>query len=166
MNAQPGTLENLYDRPGEVGLKGHRTVKERGSSLAWMAIFLSAVVLPLILLVAEGSRWFIIRGRLQTATDAACEDAAWSSADVRAFRRTGKITFANLSETIPAAQNTFQRTLSSQEMMGYSASLSIFPDPGAALMACTGTASVRPSFGKSHPLQIVVHASSAIRFTR
>lgn len=166
MNAQPGTLENLNDQPGEVGLKEHRTLQERGSSLAWMAIFLGTVVLPLILLVAEGSRWFIIRGRLQTATDAACEDAAWSSADMRAFRRTGKITFAYLSETIPVAQDTFQRTLSSQKMMGYSASLSILPDPGAALMACTGIASVRPSFGKSQPMQIVVHASSAIRFTR
>jgi hypothetical protein len=140
--------------------------RERGSSLSWMAIFLTAVVLPLVLLVAEGSRWFIIRGRLQTATDAACEDAAWSSADVRAFRRTGTITFTNLPETLPAAQNTFQRTLSMQKVKGYAATLSIMPDSAAAVMNCIGIASVHPSFGMSRPLQITVRASSAIRFTR
>ena len=143
-----------------------RSRHERGSSLAWTAIFLAAVVLPLVMLIAEGSRWFLIRGRLQTATDAACEDAAWSSADVRAFRSGGKVAFTNLSATLAAAQDTFLRTLGDQDRMGYSATLTIVPDPGTAVMNCMGTAAVRLSFPASRAMQVVVQASSAISYTR
>jgi hypothetical protein len=140
--------------------------KERGSSLAWTAIFLTAVVLPLLMLVAEGSHWFIIRGRLQAATDAACEDAAWSSADMRTFRSTGRITFADLPQRLQAAQSTFYSTLSVPARMGYQASLQITPDLGAAAMHCSGLAAVRATLPKSRPMHILVRASSAIRFTR
>jgi hypothetical protein len=142
------------------------SLKEQGSSLAWTAIFLTAVVLPLLILVAEGSRWFIIRGRLQAATDAACEDAAWSSADVRTFRSTGKITFTALSQTLEAAHSTFRRTLGEPDRMGYQASLQIAPDLGAAAMHCSGLATVRSFLPASRPMNILVQASSAIHFTR
>jgi hypothetical protein len=36
---------------------------ERGSSLAWVAIFLAAIVVPLLALVIDGSRLFYVRGR-------------------------------------------------------------------------------------------------------
>ena len=49
---------------------------EQGSSMAWTAVFLITVLSPLMLLVIDGARLLYIRGRLQTATDAACEDAA------------------------------------------------------------------------------------------
>ncbi len=55
--------------------------------MAWTAVFLAFVVIPLMALVADGARMFYVRGRLQTATDAACEDAAWSAADRRVFHR-------------------------------------------------------------------------------
>jgi hypothetical protein len=140
--------------------------QERGSSLAWSAIFLTVVVLPLLVLVAEGSRWFLIRGRLQAAADAACEDAAWSSADVRLFRSTGKITFTDLSRRLEAAQATFWSSVGEPDKQGYQASLQIVPDLGSASMHCSGLAAVRTLLPNSRPMQITVRASAAIRYTR
>ena len=54
---------------------------EQGSSLAWAAAFLTTVFLPLMLLVVDGARLLYVRGRLQTATDASCEAAAWTAGD-------------------------------------------------------------------------------------
>ena len=59
---------------------------EAGQSMAWAAVFLAFVLVPLLTLVVDGGRLFYVRLRLQTAVDAACEDAAWSAADRRAFR--------------------------------------------------------------------------------
>ena len=143
-------------------LYGH----ERGSSLAWSAIFLTVVVLPLLVLVAEGSRWFLIRGRLQAAVDAACEDAAWSSADVRLFRSTGKITFTDLSHRLDAAQGTFRSSLGEPDRLGYQASLQIAPDLGSISMHCSGLAAVRSLLPISRPIRITVQASAAIRYTK
>jgi len=68
---------------------------EQGSSMAWTAIFLAAVLMPLMLFVIDGSRLFYVRGRLQTAADAACEDAAWAAGDRPNYIDTGETRLGN-----------------------------------------------------------------------
>jgi uncharacterized membrane protein len=63
--------------------------------MAWTAIFLATVLLLLMLFVIDGSRLLYVRGRLQTATDAACEDAAWAAGDRPNYMDTGQTRLGN-----------------------------------------------------------------------
>ena len=140
---------------------------ERGSSLAWTAIFLAAVVLPLMTLVFDGARLFYVRGRLQTATDAACEDAAWSGADYRAFRDSGETRFLpDLGGVLAGARSTFDGTLGDRSRVNFSASVAITPDFNQVVMRCNSLASVPLAVGLGSPVQIRSQAVSAIRFNR
>ncbi len=60
----------------------------RGYSMAWWAVILATVFVPLLALSIDITRLLYVRTRLQTALDAACEAAA-NTADVRAFREAG-----------------------------------------------------------------------------
>ena len=58
-----------------LGLGMHRIPKSKTkgwflSSMAWTAVVLAVVVVPLLTLVVDGARLFYVRGRLQTAVDA------------------------------------------------------------------------------------------------
>ena len=72
----------------------HEKRLEGGSSLAWTAVFLITVLLPLMLLIVDGARLLYIRGRLQTAADAACEAAAWEAGDRPEYINTGQTRLA------------------------------------------------------------------------
>ncbi|NUM44039.1 MAG: Tad domain-containing protein [Anaerolineales bacterium] len=142
---------------------------ERGSSMAWTAVFLAFVVIPLMALVADGARLFYVRGRLQTATDAACEDAAWSAADRRVFRETGKTTFDDDWYIIALAQNTFNQSLSDQAVKQFSATVVISLDPASLLATCSSVANVplMTTLGLAFsPVTIDAYSVSTIRFTR
>lgn len=142
---------------------------ERGSSMAWTAVFLAFVVIPLMALVADGARMFYVRGRLQTATDAACEDAAWSAADRRMFRETGKTTFDDDWYIIALAQNTFNQSLSDQAVKQFSATVIISLDPATLLATCSSVANVplMTTLGLAYSsVTIEAYSVSTIRFTR
>lgn len=140
---------------------------ERGSSAAWTAIFLAAVVVPLMVLVIDGARLFYVRGRLQTATDAACEDAAWSGADYRAFRDTGATQFLpNLGGVLGKARSTFDNTLGDRSQINFSASVSIVPNFNRVVMQCNSAATVPLAVMLGSSINIQASAVSAIRFTR
>jgi Flp pilus assembly protein TadG len=140
---------------------------ERGSSLAWTAILLAAVVLPLMSLVIDGSRLFYVRGRLQTAVDAACEDAAWSGADYRAFRDTGATKFIpNLGGVLAQARDTFDNTIGDRSRVNFTASVSIVPDHAHVSMRCSAAATVPLTVAPGAPVNIRTQAVSAIRFNR
>jgi hypothetical protein len=142
-------------------------IGERGSSLAWVAIFLTVVVIPLLALVIDGSRLFYVRGRLQTATDAACEDAAWSGADYRVFRDTGQTRFVpEMAPVIGRAQRIFSSTLGDRSSVNFTASASIVPDFVRVLVRCNASASVPLSVMLGAPVNIRTQAVSAVRFTR
>jgi hypothetical protein len=141
---------------------------EHGSALAWTAIFLAFVVLPFLALIADGARLFYVRSRLQTATDAACEDAAWSAADLRTFRDTGTVTFEDDWYTLALAQNTFSQSLGEQAVQQFSASVVISLDVTNALASCSAVASVplMTTLGLAFsPVSIEALSVSAIRFT-
>ncbi len=89
--------------------------RERGSSLAWTAVFLSAVVLPLMLLVGDGVRLYYVRARLAQAADAACTDLSWSVGDRTAWQALRDDRYLANWYLVGRAQNTFYRMLAEQQ---------------------------------------------------
>lgn len=148
-------------------LKAESRRVERGSTLAFSAVFLAFVLLPLVALVVDGARLFYVRGRLQTALDAACEDAAWSGADYNAFRQTGQTRFvADMGSVIALAQNTFYRTLDDRTQINFNASAALVPDFASVQMRCTAQASVPLAVMLGNSVTIPAQAVAAIRFNR
>ena len=140
---------------------------ERGSSLAWNAIFLAAVLLPLMALVIDGARLFYVRGKVQTALDAACEDAAWSGANYRAFRDEGHTQFLkNMAPVIAQARDSFYTTIGERKQVNFNAYVYIFPDPAAAAVRCYADASVPLAMYLGEVLSMRVETDAAIRFGR
>jgi hypothetical protein len=139
---------------------------EPGSSLAWAAIFLATLLLPLLLLVVDGSRLPDIRGRLQTATDAACEDAAWLVGDRSRYLESGQSLFGNLQAAYAQAQNTFYSTLDERNRMGFSAVLSLTFDEASSQVVCSATASVPVLFDPLEDAPVVTIPASAIAAIR
>ena len=140
---------------------------ERGSSLAWTALVLSIILIPLLTLITDGGRLLTVRSRLQTATDAACEDAAWSAADYRTFRESGEVTFEQNYVWIARAQTTFYQSLNDQNRLGYAAFIHVTPDFHSDLMSCSSSAQVDLLSGAGlvgSPLTISTASVSRIRF--
>jgi uncharacterized membrane protein len=115
---------------------------EHGSSMAWTAVFLITVLLPLMLLVVDGSRLLYIRGRLQTATDAACEAAAWVGGDRPTYIDTGQTHFIHEGDAIQVAQDTFAATLNERTHMAFIPELRLSLDSNSNQVVCAATAQV------------------------
>ncbi len=82
--------------------------KEQGYAMAFYAIFLAAVVVPLLVLAWGVGRFFYARGELQKAADAAAEAAA-REIDVPHYMDTGEILLhqgALVQANYYAARNT------------------------------------------------------------
>jgi uncharacterized membrane protein len=127
------------------------------------------LVMPLLTLVVDGARLYYVRGRIQTAADAACEDAAWSAADRYRFKTEGITTFETNWYAIARAQNTFQRTLGEQTSKNFSAVVVINPDYVQARMNCQAVARV-PLLTLGglmwSPARVEIYSTAKIRFTR
>jgi len=140
---------------------------EQGSAMAWAAIVLSFLLVPMMTLMVDGGRLLTVRNRLQTATDAACEDAAWSAADYGEFRDNGTTTFQHSWYWIGRAQATFNQTLGDQSGIQYTAYVDIQPDFTTAYMNCSSTASVPLLTAGglvASPVTLRATSSSKIRF--
>ena len=138
---------------------------ESGQSLVLTALIFAFVVIPLFILVIDGTRLWRIRNRLQTATDAACEDAAISAVDIHRFQQSGNATFQSGFHIWNIAQSTFQDTLSEQGQMSYSAGIQIFPDYAVPNISCTSSALV-PLMIWPGSVSLSSEAISEIRFIR
>jgi hypothetical protein len=140
---------------------------EIGSSLAWAAFFLATLILPLMLLVVDGSRLLDIRGRLQTATDAACEDAAWLVGDRAEYLASGQSLFGDLQVAYVQAQHTFTATLGERNRMVFSAAFSLTFDESNNQVLCSAEANVPILFdalGNAPAVSIPARAVAATRF--
>ena len=146
-------------------LTADRCRAERGSSMAWTAIVLTFLLIPFLSLLVDGARLFYVRNRLQTATDAACEDASWLAADRRVFRDSGATAID--AQVIATAAQTFYNTLSERVAMQYSGYVMIVPDYTTNHFYCQGQAEVRllTDGGFLPPLVINVYSASKMRFT-
>jgi len=138
---------------------------ETGQSLVLTALIFAFIVIPLFVPVIDGTRLWRIRNRLQTATDAACEDAAISAVDIQRFQQTGKATFQSAQHIWHVAQETFQDTLAEQNQANYSAGILLFPDYAVPNISCTGSASV-PLMIWPGSVAISAEAISEIQFIR
>ena len=135
--------------------------------MAWTAIFLATVLMPLMLFVIDSSRLLYVRGRLQTATDAACEDAAWAAGDRLNYIHTGQTRLSNGGVVIGVAQNTFARTLDESTRMAFTPLLSVTLDYANKRILCSATARVPVIFnavGVAPQVDLRANAISAVRF--
>jgi hypothetical protein len=135
--------------------------------MAWTAIFLATVLMPLMLFVTDGSRLLYVRGRLQTAADAACEDAAWAAGDRLNYIDTGQTRLSNASYAVSVAQTTFTRTLGESTRMTFTPVLGVSFDYGANHILCSATAQVPVIFnavGVAPQVTMRASAISAVRF--
>ena len=133
--------------------------------MAWAAILFAAVLVPLMIFVIDGSRVLRIRSRLQTAVDAACEDAAWSAADLEYYRETGETRFKSGWHMWSVAHTTFQNVLNDQGITQYYPALRVFPDLGQLLVSCDTQATVPLIIGGG-AASIEASSVSQIRFSR
>jgi uncharacterized membrane protein len=145
----------------------HVKQSEQGSSMAWTAIFLATVLMPLMLFVIDSSRLLYVRGRLQTATDAACEDAAWAAGDRPNYIDTGQTRLSNGGYVIGVAQSTFTSTLGESTRMAFAPLLSVTLDSANNQILCSATARVPVIFnavGVAPQVDVRANAVSAVRF--
>jgi hypothetical protein len=117
--------------------------RERGSSLAWAAVFLAVVVLPLMLLVGDGARLWYVRTRIAQAADAACTDVSWSVGDRLTWQRLRDDRYLADWYLVGRAQNTFYQMLAEQTAVKYVPSLALTLDWENARVQCRAQARVR-----------------------
>lgn len=135
---------------------------ERGMSLAWFAVVLLILGLPLASLSIDITRLMYVRGHLQTATDAACQAAA-DALDVPAFRDQG-VRRINAGLAAGQANRVFNATLSDAGKIRFSASLSVGLS-GPTVANCSASASLEPLIPISPNLAAQVNTVSEMRVT-
>jgi len=116
---------------------------ERGSSLAWAAVFMAVVVLPLMLLVGDGTRLYYVRSRIAQAADAACTDVSWSVGDRLTWQRLRDDRYLANWYLVGRAQNTFYQMLAEKSTVKYVPSLTLTLDWDNARVECRAQARVR-----------------------
>ncbi len=136
---------------------------EQGSSIVWATVFFAFVVLPVMTLVADSTRLWVISLHVQTATDAACEDAAVSSVDYEHYQQTGQTRFLSGGAIYNIAQSTFSAVLEDTGRRGYSASLSVSPNFNTGIVFCRSSANVPLILGKT-TISFSRESESSIRF--
>jgi len=140
---------------------------EAGQSLLWTTFVFMFVLVPLLVLVVDGIQFWRIRNQLQTATDAACEEAAYVGADRRAYRDSGVVRFGNTGQAKADATKTFYTTLHNTDAFQYSPSIQIGFDSGVPSAKCSASASVQPLISALAPsITILTESESEIRFSR
>jgi hypothetical protein len=138
--------------------------RERGSTLAWVAVLLAVVVLPLMLLVGDGVRLLYVQGRLMTAADAACEDASWSVSDRLTWQRVKDDRYLANWYLVGRAQNTFYQMLAEKTAVRYFPSLSVQLDMDNGRAECRAQARVPLTMLAGREVTIRVTANAKMRY--
>jgi len=136
---------------------------DRGSSLAWTAVLLGTVLVPLLMLVGDGARLLYVRARLSTAADAACENAAWSTADRYSWQWHGNERFLQ-NALFWEAQNTFYQMLSDSYQVQFFPTLSMSLDSTHNVVTCFAQARVPLIVGSGERI-VEVRIRARMRFT-
>jgi hypothetical protein len=136
---------------------------DRGSSLAWTAVLLSVVLVPLLMLVGDGARLLYVRARLSTAADAACENAAWSTADRLGWQWYSHTDFLQ-NYLFLEAYNTFYQMLSDSDQVRFSPTLSMSLDSTHDVVTCFAQARVPLLVGSGERI-VEVQIRARMRFT-
>lgn len=142
-----------------------RAERERGSSLAWTAVLLSVVVIPLMLLVGDGARLYYVRSRLAQATDAACEDVSWSISDRATWQRIRDDRYLQNWYLVGVAQNTFYQMLEEKRAVKYYPGLSLRLDWENGQAECRAQARVPLTMLAGQEVTIRTAVNARMRFT-
>lgn len=137
---------------------------ERGSSLAWAAVFMAVVVLPLMLLVGDGTRLYYVRSRIAQAADAACTDVSWSVGDRMTWQRLRDDRYLANWYLVGRAQNTFYQMLAEKRTVKYVPSLSLTLDWDNARVECRAQARVRLNMIPNQEVTVRSTAYAKMRF--
>lgn len=138
---------------------------ERGSSLAWTAIFLAVVTLPLMTLIGDGVRLYYVRSRVSQAADAACEDVSWSVSSRTAWQLLKDDRYDSNWNLVRQAQTTFYQMLAESGAVKYTPSITLSLDIENARAQCNAQARV-PLVTTNQVVTIRVTAYSKMRFAQ
>lgn len=128
--------------------------RESGQAMAFWAVVMAAVVLPLASLAIDVTRAMYVRTHLQTAADAGCEAAA-QYIDSMAFLYGGAVVIAPPG----SAYDQFNAVVAEAGIKGYSPHLtSVSLDNAQNIVRCQADASVRAFIGITPPMAIRVEA--------
>lgn len=136
---------------------------EKGLSLAWTAVLFAFVLVPLMVLTLDGTRLFYVRSHLQTATDAACEDAAWSGADIVTYQQTGVTQFRTDWYPLAVAQATFANVTADAGLVRYNPVVHVILDTPSLSAQCSAMAGV-PLLVGTGTVTVTAASVSSLRF--
>jgi Flp pilus assembly protein TadG len=125
--------------------------------MVWSALVIATVLLPLSGLAIDVPRYFVLRSRIQAATDAAAEAAA-RQVDVRHYRETGE-TRLDPALYPGEASLAFEAAVASLRERGYTATLDgVTVDEAADTVAVAGSGTIRLFYNLAPP--VTVHAAA------
>ena len=110
----------------------------KGYAMAYVALFIGLVGLPLMLLSVEIVRAMYVEGLVQAAVDAACE-AAVQAVDVEYFIANGVLRI-NPGDATGLAQNEFASNVTNYNIANYNPSLSGLNFLSPTLVQCNASA--------------------------
>ncbi len=136
----------------------------RRGDLVWNTLILVTVFLPLAGLSLDVPRYFVLRSRLQNATDAATQ-AAVQQVDIPCFQNTGE---TQLKDTYAGeAYWAFNIAVASLRSHGYTATLdSLQRDEVADAVTATASGTMRLFYNLTPPVTVRVSTTSQYRITR
>ena len=139
-------------------------VRGRRGDLVWNTLILVTVFLPLAGLSLDVPRYFVLRSRLQNATDAATQ-AAVQQVDIPCFQNTGE---TQLKDTYAGeAYWAFDTAVASLRSHGYTANLdSLQRDEVADAVTATASGTLRLFYNLIPPVTVRVSTTSQYRITR
>ena len=137
---------------------------KKGYAMAYTAILLSFVLLPLLILSIELTRVMYVDAHLQAATDAACSAASQAS-NVPHFILTGEL-MIDITAGRTYAYREFDRTVSDHNIKKYTPVLTSVNLLSNTMVACQSTAQMQWVFPGIAPVILTASAISETQARR
>lgn len=138
-----------------------RRERESGQAMAFMAVVVAAIVLPLMSLAIDASRAMYVRTHLQTAADAACQAGVQAVAS-QAYQA-GGVQALDLTRAASYAFQAFSADTAEAGLRGYQPAITGFSVVNGNALRCEATAQVQTMIGITPPMVVRVEAVSRAR---
>lgn len=138
-----------------------RPERESGQAMAFMAVIVAALVLPLMSLAIDASHAMVVRSRLQTAADAACQ-AGVQAVAAQAYQAGGSQSL-DFSRAASYALQAFSADTEESALRGYQPAITGFSVVNGNALRCEATAQVQTVVGITPPMVVRVEAISRAR---
>jgi uncharacterized membrane protein len=136
----------------------------RGGVVAWFALLMAVLMLPLLVLSVDIARLMYVRTHLQAAADAACEAAA-QALNVPYFQETG-LSVIDAGRAGRFAAREFAGSVQEANIVEDDPALTGLTLLAPRTVACTATAVVHPIIPITPPMKPVVYTTSEMRTGR